>query len=127
MVGALISEYPFFCFGALLVLATVLTGIDKEMRAGPVVAWTMWSGTAAGSLAALSYRGMPLDSIAQVGAWVYFGAIVGSGFRPGLVTRYPARGEDGSWLHYPNLYFITGWLGVVWAGFAAYPLFEPIL
>lgn len=127
MIGALISEHPFLSLGVLLTLVTLLSGIDREMRTGPVIAWTMWSGAAAGSWVALSYRGMAPDSIAQVGAWVYFGAIVGSGFRPGLVTRLPRRNDEGSWLHYPNLYCITGWLGITWAGVMASPLFDPIL
>ena len=76
----------------------------------------------------LSARGVPIDVAGQVGSYVYFGALIGSGFRPGLLTQLPRRDEERGWLHYGNLYFLTGWTGVAYVGvWGVFPLLEPYL
>ena len=84
-------------FLALLVVVTVLSVIDEDVRLGHGFFWGMWGVSSLAAFAALSYRGLSVGEAAQLGAWVFFGAIVGSGFRPGLLTRFPFRNSEGKW------------------------------
>ena len=122
-----LTHAPWVGFAVLFSLIVLFSWIDRDVDDSAIPIAT-WGFCALGSLIGLSARGVPIDVAGQVGSYVYFGALIGSGFRPGLLTQLPWRDEEKGWLHYGNLYFITGWTGVAYVGvWGVFPLLEPYL
>lgn len=122
-----LTHAPWVGFAVLFSLVVLFSWIDRDVDDSAIPIAT-WGFCALGSLIGLSARGVPIDVAGQVGSYVYFGALIGSGFRPGLLTQLSRRDEERGWLHYGNLYFLTGWTGVAYVGvWGVFPLLEPYL
>ena len=120
MVFDLVVGYPFWSAVVLFVAVVVFTGIDKEVSDVAVWRWGMWGVSALFAMTVyVSRPGVVLEDAATVAAFVFGSLLLGTDFRPGLVTRWPRCNEDGHWLTYSTLYFFTGWAALLCLGLPA--------
>lgn len=110
MCCTLVEPFAPLVLVLLVILCVLLTAIDRRVE-DRVIRSASWVVAAAAGFLSMWRLGYPLEMIYALGSHVYFGAILGAGFRPGLMLQRPLQ-KDGSYWHYETWYAIAGWLGV---------------
>ncbi len=117
-------NYAYPAVIAMTAVVIVLTWIDPEYEGESGIQAMKWLGSASVAFLVSSIRGYPAQVTAYVGATTLLWVTVFTGFRPGLLITLPRPDDDGSWIRYPNLYRLTGWIGVGWVVYLLYPLLD---